>query len=277
MHRNDCHTCVYRGMAHFQYPCNYCKRTGDHVAHEDMEEPMQTIKDSGTRREFMEGKITDSGARINYGDHGAMREPALGKGRFELLSPFVTRRDAIWMELGAVKYADRNWEKGIPFGRTIDSALRHLNDWQRGLRTEDNLSAARWNIGAMVHYEETGMAPEWNNYPNYATSTLPARGYKIIAVDFDGTLCESAWPEIGAPKRNWIDRAIAERKRGSKLILWTCREGEKLDKAVEWCKQFGLEFDAVNENLQEQNELYGNDSRKIGADEYWDDKAVTAK
>lgn len=229
------------------------------------------------RIEFMEGKITDSGARINYGDHGAMREPALGKGRFDLLSPFVTRRDALWMELGAVKYADRNWEKGIPFGRTIDSALRHLNDWQRGLRTEDNLSAARWNIGAMVHYEETGMAPEWNNYPDYTARPVPDRGYRIIAVDFDGTLCESAWPEIGAPKRHWIDRALKERKCGSKLILWTCREGSMLDKAVEWCKQFGLEFDAVNENLPEQNALYGNDSRKIGADEYWDDKAVSAK
>lgn len=58
----------------------------------------------------------------------------------------------------------------------------------------------------------------------------------------------------------------------AKLILWTCRDGEKLTKAVEWCKLRGLEFDAVNQNLPEVIEQYGGDTRKISADEYIDDK-----
>lgn len=94
----------------------------------------------------------------------------------------------------------------------------------------------------------------------------------IYAIDFDGTLCENTWPDIGSPKQSVIDHCKRLKADGHKLILWTCREGARLDAAVEWCKARGLTFDAVNANLPEQIELYGNDSRKIGADYYIDDK-----
>lgn len=94
-----------------------------------------------------------------------------------------------------------------------------------------------------------------------------------IAVDFDGCLCTNAWPGIGAPNTELIESLKRRRETGDKLILWTCREGESLAEAVEWCKIQGLEFDAVNENLPEMIEMYGNDCRKIGADFYLDDKA----
>ncbi len=97
---------------------------------------------------------------------------------------------------------------------------------------------------------------------------------KAIAVDFDGCLCEEAWPEIGAPHMDVINAAIVEQRNGAALILWTCRTGELLDKAVLWCKEHGLVFDAVNENLPERLEHYGSESRKVSADEYWDDRAV---
>lgn len=58
------------------------------------------------------------------------------------------------------------------------------------------------------------------------------------------------------------------------MILWTCRNGDLLTSAVEWCREHGLIFDAVNENLPERLEYYGSESRKISADEYWDDCAV---
>lgn len=96
----------------------------------------------------------------------------------------------------------------------------------------------------------------------------------VYAVDFDGTLCTDNYPYAGEPNEKLIKGLIAERARGVKLILWTCREGEPLDLAVEWCKAQGLEFDAVNENLPELKELWGNDTRKIGATLYIDDKAV---
>ena len=99
-------------------------------------------------------------------------------------------------------------------------------------------------------------------------------GKKIIAVDFDGTLCENAWPEIGAANRELINFIRVEKMTGHKLILWTSRVGDRLNEAVEWCKQQGLIFDAVNENLPESIEAFGGDTRKIFADVYIDDGAL---
>ena len=95
--------------------------------------------------------------------------------------------------------------------------------------------------------------------------------YTIIAVDFDGTLCYSNWPELGEPNRPLIEYLRAQQKSGNKLILWTCRAGEALEKAVSWCKDQDLTFDAVNDNLPEVIEMYGNNSRKITCDYYIDD------
>ena len=96
---------------------------------------------------------------------------------------------------------------------------------------------------------------------------------RIIAVDFDGTLCENKWPEIGPANRDLIYYLTDAQKRGAKLILWTCRVGERLDKAIEWCILNGLVFDTINENLPEVIERFGEDTRKIYADEYIDDRA----
>ena len=97
---------------------------------------------------------------------------------------------------------------------------------------------------------------------------------QVIAVDFDGTLCKQAWSEIGEENEALI-RHLKERKaEGARLILWTNREGDLLEEAVEWCRERGLEFDTVNANLPELIDLYKNDCRKINADIYIDDKAV---
>ena len=99
-------------------------------------------------------------------------------------------------------------------------------------------------------------------------------GFRIIAVDFDGCLCTNEWPDIGQPNRQLIRMLKTSRAKGNKVILWTCREGKLLQDAVKWCERQGLRFDALNENLPEMNELYGNNCRKIGADVYIDDKAM---
>ena len=97
---------------------------------------------------------------------------------------------------------------------------------------------------------------------------------QINPVDFDGTLCFSKWPELGEPNRPLIEYLKVWRNQGNKLILWTCRAGEALEKAVSWCHNQQLEFDAVNDNLPEVIEMYGNNSRKITCDYYIDDKAM---
>lgn len=96
----------------------------------------------------------------------------------------------------------------------------------------------------------------------------------IIAVDFDGTLCENAWPGIGEARAGVIDYVLGQQATGAKLILWTNRRGERLAEAVAWCTARGVAFDAVNENLPEIVERFGGDTRKVFADEYLDDKAV---
>lgn len=101
-------------------------------------------------------------------------------------------------------------------------------------------------------------------------STLPY----IIAVDFDGTLVTDKFPEIGTPIDSvWSDLDKAQ-KSGAKIILWTSRDNERLKAAVEFCTERGLHFDAINNNLDECKVLFGNDTRKVYANEYWDDKAI---
>lgn len=94
----------------------------------------------------------------------------------------------------------------------------------------------------------------------------------IVAVDFDGTLCENAYPFAGSPNNSLLNVLRQLRASGEiELILWTCRVGDALDFAVWWCKEHGLEFDAVNENLPRIVERFGGDNRKIFANLYIDD------
>ncbi len=95
----------------------------------------------------------------------------------------------------------------------------------------------------------------------------------IIAVDFDGTLSSGGFPGFGEPNISLINSLLAIREKVI-LILWTCRAGVPLYAAVEWCRNFGLEFDYVNENAKQSLDQYGVDCRKILADYYIDDRAV---
>lgn len=94
----------------------------------------------------------------------------------------------------------------------------------------------------------------------------------IVAVDFDGTLCDNDYPKAGTEHWNLIHALQELRVEGKiDLILWTCREEENLKFAIDWCKERGLIFDAVNENLPRVIEKYHGDTRKVSADVYIDD------
>ena len=101
-----------------------------------------------------------------------------------------------------------------------------------------------------------------------------SREEKIIAVDFDGTLSLGKWPDMGPANTELITFLKKRRQMGDKLILWSCREGEALQQAVDWCKEYDLNFDAINDNLPEVIEWYGTNSRKISCNYYIDDRAV---
>lgn len=96
----------------------------------------------------------------------------------------------------------------------------------------------------------------------------------IVAVDFDGTLVEDKFPEIGKPIEKTWEHVRKCQASGVKVILWTSRDNDRLKDAVKFCNDRGLIFDAINENLPECIAMFNNDTRKIYANEYWDDKAV---
>jgi hypothetical protein len=97
----------------------------------------------------------------------------------------------------------------------------------------------------------------------------------IISTDFDGTLCEHKYPDIGEPYLDIINWLIGYKKSGAKLILLTCRDKKELQEAVEWCKGYGLEFDAVNDDVPEVKATFTNKSNKVYADIYLDDRNIT--
>ena len=101
----------------------------------------------------MEYTLQDSGNHKMY-ESGALRDTSLGKGRFDLNSTRMLRRLAHVMEKGAAKYAARNWEKGLPVSRFLDSALRHINSYLEGRFDEDHLAQAVFNLAGAIDHTE---------------------------------------------------------------------------------------------------------------------------
>jgi len=95
----------------------------------------------------------------------------------------------------------------------------------------------------------------------------------VIAVDFDGTIVDDAYPKIGKPRIFAFETLKRLQKDGHRLILWTYRSGDRLHDAVAFCKENGINFYAVNHSFPE--EVYdGTISRKINADLFIDDRNI---
>lgn len=94
----------------------------------------------------------------------------------------------------------------------------------------------------------------------------------IIAVDFDGTIVEDQYPEIGReiPFATQTLKMLAQQRH--RIILWTVREGRCLQEALDWCAQRGVEFYAVNKDYPEESGEHRTFSRKIKADLFIDDR-----
>jgi hypothetical protein len=178
---------------------------------------------------------------------------------------------------GAQRYARDNWRL-IPAEEHFNHMLIHYYAWRKGDKTDNHLAhfiSRAMMTHACARAEDKEVDKMLRTMMAYGANDREADALpQIVAVDFDGCLCSNKWPEIGEPNTALIQRLIRHRENGGEVILWTCREGRSLDAAVDWCAQRGLTFDAVNANLESQNELFGNDCRKIGADLYIDDKAM---
>jgi hypothetical protein len=96
-----------------------------------------------------------------------------------------------------------------------------------------------------------------------------------IAVDFDGTIVEHEYPAIGRERPFAIDTLKALIADRHQLILWTVREGRLLEEAVNWCKERGVEFYAINKDFPEENVARNEHfSRKLKVDMWIDDRNV---
>jgi hypothetical protein len=112
-------------------------------------------------------KILDSGERTTF-ESGAVRDMHTGKGRMDLLPVTAIIELSKHCEEGALKYGERNVDKGIPQHSFVDSGLRHLFKYLRGDHDENHLRAAAWNV--MWALEQEVNRPELNDLPNREAS-----------------------------------------------------------------------------------------------------------
>lgn len=156
----NCVTCRYYDQncpTAMYWPCNICfahdkHRTVDPESLERTAEIATALKVEG---------IKDSGYRTEF-DTGAVRDGRTDKGRFDLLPILSMFRLAKHYERGCLKYGDRNWEKGIPISKYVDSAIRHMFKYLLGMTDEHHLASAMWNVaGAMETLDriELGLLP----------------------------------------------------------------------------------------------------------------------
>lgn len=121
------------------------------------------LHDSGTRRGFQTGAVRDAQA---------------DKGRFDLLQPVAIFLVSLILQWGGKKYADRNWEKGIPISVYLDSGLRHVFKYLAGLREEPHLSQACWNflcaLWTAVQVDKGRLPAALNDLPNHVGKGRPA-------------------------------------------------------------------------------------------------------
>ena len=124
-----------------------------------------------------ENNMEDSGKREQF-TTGAVRDTAEGKSRPDLISPYAQLRKGDWLRLGAEKYDERNWEKGMKISRCIASICRHLFQYMMGCINEDHLAAIAVNVEFIMHYEamiEKGLLPaELDDLPKYEQQKVGA-------------------------------------------------------------------------------------------------------
>lgn len=98
-------------------------------------------------------KLADSGKRKQFAT-GAVRDGGTGKGAFHLLPIFGVLAGALQMERGAIKYAPRNWEKGLPLSTFVNSAIGHILRHTAGFDDEPHLDAAIWNLMCLAETQQ---------------------------------------------------------------------------------------------------------------------------
>jgi hypothetical protein len=162
--------------------------------------------------------VKDGGEKHTVFETGGERVIVEGRGRYDLIPPYPMKRLAQHYENGAKKYADRNWEKGLPLHSFIDSTERHLNSFKDGDRAEDHLAAILWNIAGYMWTEREiteGRLPASLYTAPWSTSVVPEAPPEPIVPPYRGDALRGVaeldlsdevvvsgglkWPEAGVP------------------------------------------------------------------------------
>lgn len=100
--------------------------------------------------------------------------------------------------------------------------------------------------------------PKFDPRKNFEEIHIDEVGKTIVALDFDGTLCEHAFPKIGPPNTELLELLKKmQDQHNISYILWTCRQGDRLEEAARWCEEKGLRVQAVNKNIVDTQQQYG--------------------
>lgn len=97
--------------------------------------------------------------------------------------------------------------------------------------------------------------------------------YSVIAVDFDGTIVNNEYPQIGELIPAAKKTLTKFKEKGGYIIIWTCRTGNSLKEAVRFLDEQNISYDTINENIPHRIKEYGTDPRKVGTDMYIDDRS----
>ena len=171
--------------------------------------------------------IKDSGDRTEFSS-GAVRDMHAGKGRFDLLPWYAIHEIAKHCEDGALKYGERNVDKGIPLHSLLDSAIRHLVKYIHGETDEPHLRAAAWNVLWALEQETTH--PELNDLPtSKAVKAIPIEKIFQAAEHIFGVK-----PEIEDPLTNVNPCEMCKHFKKCKkdFPCSDCFEDRRFEKAV---------------------------------------------
>ena len=148
----------------------------DEVFHNELKEKLGGVLEEV----FLEGMKTGQGAKVQT-EHGAIRESNAGRGRFDLLPYEALEAWAIWSELGAVKYGDRNWENGLSVKDCINRMCRHAAKAANGMTDEDHLAAVMWNAAVAITMMQR--RPDCNDHIWQRTENQPNLNLSSRLVD----------------------------------------------------------------------------------------------
>lgn len=115
---------------------------------------------------------------------------------------------------------------------------------------------------------------DWLQNLQYEVQMMSAKTNLIIAVDFDGTLCHGNWPDVGEPNRKLIDKLLRLQRRGNKIILWTCREGDALFKAIEASYERVINNVADEHGFRQYDFYLNNPNTKLTIEEFDRDNEI---